>query len=209
MFICFVSPRTSWYVTVELSNVAVGRLYLQTRQICGTVFLKHTLFWLNYWWTNSAFIPFVLCNSRRGCLKSRYFRSSVPVLPRPKNVLNLYTSCLVFVHFVHILKGHMSRPAPSQRPLCHGGKQTVAACGIFLGLSEKDLHAQKGHSWSCQGSVVRGSSGPRRRATDDLIEGEMGGWSSLHSYQQLLRAKMVAFLNWVMREFGVFQNMRR
>ncbi|KAA0702767.1 Zinc finger protein ZFPM2 [Triplophysa tibetana] len=101
----------------------------------------------------------------------------------------------------------MSLPPPSLLPLCHGEKQTVAACGIFLGLSEKDLHVQRGHSWFCQGSVVRGSGGPRRRATDDLIEGEMGGRSSLHSYQQLLRAKMVAFLNWVMREFEGFQNM--
>ncbi len=30
--------------------------------------------------------------------------------------------------------------------------------------------------------------------------GGTGGWSSLHSYQQLLRAKMVAFQRWLMRE---------
>lgn len=76
--------------------------------------------------------------------------------------------------FCLYFRGGRHDPLHPPSSLHHGGKQTVAACSIFLGLSEEDLCTQKGHSWFCQGSVVRGS-GPRRRATDDLILGGVEG----------------------------------
>jgi len=59
-------------------------------------------------------------------------------------------------------------------PSVTGGNKQLPRAASFLGLSKKDLCTQKGHSWFCQRSVVRGS-GPRRRATDDLILGGVEG----------------------------------